>query len=102
QNNNKSLDKLVQLEHIFEPKYIMDLGHRTLIHLEKLDDPDAVTSEYNIDLKKLLESVNQFLQEYYMNLYTKLSKLLWGLFALRAFRVFSIIAINFNTISDYL
>ncbi|CAG8793193.1 18239_t:CDS:2, partial [Racocetra persica] len=160
-NNNKSLDKLVQLEHIFEPKCITDLGHRTLIHLEQLDDPDAVTTASNIvnwyyfhllenpshrskefwtnfiehfgaytrnnlllftssntasthninhheyvskllrGLRKLSESINRFLQKYYVDLYTKLSKLSWGPFAPRAFGVFSMIAINFNIISNY-
>ncbi|CAG8828710.1 14407_t:CDS:1, partial [Racocetra persica] len=52
-------------------------------------------------LKILSESINQFLQEYYVDLYTKLSKLSWGPFAPRSFRIFPMIAINFNTISDY-
>ncbi|KAF0552242.1 calnexin independence factor cif1 [Gigaspora margarita] len=51
--------------------------------------------------QKLSESINQFLQEYYIDLYMKLSKLSWGPFAPRAFGVFPMIAINFNTISDY-
>ncbi|CAG8770755.1 914_t:CDS:2, partial [Racocetra persica] len=140
---------------------ITNLGHRTLIHLEQLDDPDAVTTASNIinwyyfhllenpsyrskefwtnfiehfgtytrnnllpftssntasthninhhecvnkllrGLRKLSKSINRFLQEYYVDLYTKLSKLSWGPFAPRAFRVFSMIAINFNTIRDF-
>ncbi|CAG8821584.1 19431_t:CDS:2, partial [Racocetra persica] len=107
------------------------LGHRTLIHLEQLNDPDAVTTVSNIvnwyyfyllenpshqskefwtnfikhfgayARNNLLPFTSSNTAKYYVDLYTKLSKLSWGPFAPRAFRVFSIIAINFNTISDY-
>src|SRR5207247_2211616 len=53
------------------------------------------------DLYPLSNSINQFLKKYYGNLYEKLSKLEWGAFAPRPFGVFPMIAINYNTISDY-
>ncbi|KAF0434161.1 calnexin independence factor cif1 [Gigaspora margarita] len=128
-NNNKSLDKLVQLEHIFEPKCITDLenpshqskgfwtnfiehfGAYTRNNLLLFTSSNTV-SMHNINhhecisklfrgLRKLSESINRFLQEYYVDLYMKLSKLSWGPFAPRAFGVFPMIAINFNTISNY-
>ena len=37
----------------------------------------------------------------YKNMYEKLSKLKWEPFALKSFGIFPMIAINFNTISDY-
>lgn len=53
------------------------------------------------DLHPLSNSINQFLKKHYGNLYEKLSKLKWGSFAPRSFGVFPMIAINYNTISDY-
>ncbi|CAG8607712.1 24431_t:CDS:2, partial [Racocetra persica] len=54
-----------------------------------------------LGLKPLSDCINQFLQNYYEDLYTKLSKLSWGPFVLKPFGVFLMIAINFNTTSDY-
>ncbi|CAJ0837198.1 7555_t:CDS:2 [Entrophospora sp. SA101] len=51
-------------------------------------------------LQPLSNSINNFLQDNYGELYKKLSKLAWGPFALRSFGVFPMIAINYNTISD--
>ncbi len=53
------------------------------------------------DLVPLSNSVNRFFQKYYVNQYDKLSKLKWGPFAPKPFGVFPMIAINYNTISDY-
>ena len=52
-------------------------------------------------LKPLSDSVNRFLQDNYKNMYEKLSELKWGPFAPKSFGIFPMIAINFNTISDY-
>ncbi|KAF0420317.1 calnexin independence factor cif1 [Gigaspora margarita] len=142
-------------------EYITDLSNQTLVHLEQLNNDNAIifatnavnnyyfhtlehpshrsdefwtnfiehfgaytrnnllpftssntTSTHNIDyhecvnkllqgLKPLSDYVNQFLQDYYKNLYIKLSKLSWGPFAPKPFGVFPMIAINFNTTSDY-
>jgi hypothetical protein len=139
----------------------MDLNGQTLVHLEQLNDNNAIilatnvvnnyyfhtlehpshrsnefwtnfiehfgayirnnllpftssntASTHNIDhhecvnklllgLKSLSDCVNQFLQNYYEDLYMKLSKLSWGPFAPKPFGVFPMIAINFNTTSDY-
>ncbi|CAG8790924.1 33124_t:CDS:2, partial [Racocetra persica] len=51
--------------------------------------------------KELSDSVNRFFRDYYRDLYAKLSRLSWGPFVPKPFGVFSIIAINFNTTSDY-
>ena len=53
------------------------------------------------DLQPISNSVNRFVNKYYKHYYTKLNKLSWGPFALRAFRIFLTIAINFNAISNY-
>ena len=45
--------------------------------------------------------MNRFLQDNYKNMYEKLSELKWGPFAPKSFGIFPMIAINFNTISDY-
>lgn len=152
---------MVQFKHITEPECITDLSGRTLVHLEQLDDYNAVilatnavnnyyfhtlehpshrsdefwtnfiehfgaytrnnllpftssntASTHNIDhqecvnkllrgLKALSDCVNRFLRDYYGDLYTKLSGLSWGPFAPKPFGVFPMIAINFNTTSDY-
>ncbi|CAG8620279.1 2438_t:CDS:2, partial [Racocetra persica] len=52
-------------------------------------------------LGPLSTSVNEFVQEFYGNLYEKLEKLVWGPFAPRLFGIFPMIAINYNTTSDY-
>jgi len=49
----------------------------------------------------LSNCINSFFRENYHGLYKKLSGLNWGPFALRAFGIFPMIAINFNTISNY-
>ncbi|CAG8706881.1 52_t:CDS:1, partial [Funneliformis mosseae] len=54
-----------------------------------------------IALEPLSNCVNQFVKEHYNNLYTKLSNFSWGPFAPRSFGIFPMIAINFNTISDF-
>jgi len=52
-------------------------------------------------LEPLSDSINQFINNNYFNMYEKLSNLSWGPFAPKPFRIFPMIAINFNTISDY-
>ncbi|CAG8727310.1 1800_t:CDS:2, partial [Funneliformis mosseae] len=54
-----------------------------------------------IVLEPLSNCINQFVKENYNNLYIKLSNFSWGLFAPRSFGIFPMIAINFNTISDF-
>ncbi|CAG8806989.1 19875_t:CDS:2, partial [Racocetra persica] len=160
-HNPQSISELVQFKYIAEPECITNLSGRTLVHLEQLDDYNAVilatnavnnyyfhmlkhllyrsdefwtnfiehfgaytrnnllpftssntASTHNVDhhecinkllqgLKVLSDCVNWFLRDYYGDLYTKLSRLLWGPFAPKPFGVFPIIAINFNTTSDY-
>jgi len=159
-NNFRSLDGLVQIHYISEPECITDTDRRTLIHLENLNDQNAVTkttnavneyyyhtlkhpshrsdefwsnfiehfgaytlynplpytssntaSSHNIDhqecvnnlllnLKPLSDTVNRFLYDNYGEMYMKLRNLSWP-FAPKSFGVFPMIAINFNTISDY-
>ncbi|KAF0424066.1 calnexin independence factor cif1 [Gigaspora margarita] len=41
-HNPQSISKLVQFKHITEPECITDLSGRTLVHLEQLDDYNAV------------------------------------------------------------
>ncbi|CAG8671426.1 21406_t:CDS:2 [Racocetra persica] len=53
------------------------------------------------NLGPLSASVNEFVRKFYGNLYEKLEKLAWGPFAPRPFRIFLMIAINYNTTSDY-
>jgi len=53
------------------------------------------------ELQPLSVCVNRFIQEYYGDLYQKLTMLTWGPFASRPFGVFPMITINFNTISDF-
>ena len=53
------------------------------------------------DLSPLSNSINHFVQENYKNLYEKLMGLTWGPFAPRSFGVFPMVAINYNTISDF-
>jgi hypothetical protein len=52
-------------------------------------------------LQPLSNSINSFIKDNYQDLYRKLSQLKWGPFAPRSFGIFPMIAINFNTISDY-
>ena len=53
------------------------------------------------NLKPLSDSVNRFLQSNYLEYYAQLSELNWGPFGPRSFGVFPMIAVNFNTISDF-
>ncbi|CAG8613031.1 21670_t:CDS:2, partial [Racocetra persica] len=53
------------------------------------------------NLGPLSTSVNEFVRKFYRNLNEKLEKLVWGPFAPRSFRIFLMIAINYNTTSDY-
>ena len=53
------------------------------------------------DLSPLSNCINNFIQENYGDLYEKLSRLTWGPFAPRSFGIFPMIAINYNTISDF-
>ncbi|CAG8787090.1 34134_t:CDS:2, partial [Racocetra persica] len=75
-----------------EPECITDLSGRTLVYLEQLDDYNAVILVTNTGLYQ------KQLALFYKLQYCKLS---WGLFAPKLFGVFPIIAINFNTTSDY-
>ena len=160
-HNPQSISEVVQFKHITEPECITDLSGKTLIHLEQLDNYNAImlatnainnyyfhtlehpshrsdefwtnlvehfgaytrnnllpftssntASTHNIfhhecvnklllGLKPLSDCVNQFLRDYYEDLYMKLSRLSWGPFAPKPFGVFPMIAINFNTTSDY-
>ncbi|HXS60425.1 MAG TPA: hypothetical protein VN703_06390, partial [Candidatus Sulfopaludibacter sp.] len=52
-------------------------------------------------LQPLSNSVNKFVNEYYEHYFMKLNKLNWGPFAPKPFGIFSMIAINFNIISNY-
>ncbi|RHZ90221.1 hypothetical protein Glove_2g63 [Diversispora epigaea] len=52
-------------------------------------------------LNPLSICINKFVQEHYKGLYEKLLKLEWGSFAPKLFGIFPIIAINYNTISDF-
>ncbi|RIB22370.1 hypothetical protein C2G38_2033635 [Gigaspora rosea] len=49
----------------------------------------------------LLACINEFASKYYGGLYEKLEKLSWGAFGPKLFGAFLMIAINYNTISDY-
>jgi hypothetical protein len=160
-NNFKSLQNLEQFHYITEPECITDSSSQTLIHLEQLDNYNAVlqaadainkyyfhtlahpshrsenfwrdfiehfgvytrnnllpytssntSSTHNSEhqkcvdnlicsLRPLSDSVNRFLQCNYSEYYSKLSKLNWGPFGPRSFGVFPMIAVNFNTISDF-
>src|SRR6185369_3667098 len=53
-----------------------------------------------LNLKPLSDTVNRFLYDNYGEMYMKLRNLSWP-FAPKSFGVFPMIAINFNTISDY-
>jgi hypothetical protein len=159
--NFSSLKELVGFRYIVDPECVTDMNGRSLIHLEKLNDPNAVSkatdavnryyfhtlenpshrsdefwtnfiehfgvyarnnllpytssntaSTHNVehqecvdtllrDLEPLSISINEFVREYYEELYGKLEKLSWGVFGPKPFGVFPMIAINFNTISDY-
>ena len=159
--NLKSLQNLIHFYYIMEPECVTDSSGQTLIHLEQLDNYDAILQATNAvnkyyyhtldhpshrsdnfwkdfiehfgvytrsnllpytssntasthnsdhkkcvddllyDLKPLSDSVNRFLQYNYLEYYTKLSHLTWEPFGPRSFGVFPMIAINFNTISDY-
>lgn len=160
-DNFQSLDELVGFRFIVDPECITDMDSRTIVHLDRLDDPTAViratnvinsyyfhtlkcpshrsksfwsnfiehfgaftlnnlfpytssnsASSHNIDhlkcvnelihgLEQLSNSINQFVGNYYESLYEKLCKLKWGAFAPRSFGIFPMIAINFNTGSDF-
>ncbi|RHZ79685.1 hypothetical protein Glove_142g5 [Diversispora epigaea] len=52
-------------------------------------------------LNPLSICINKFVQEHYKGLYEKLLKLEWGSFAPKLFGIFPMIAINYNTISDF-
>jgi hypothetical protein len=157
----RNLQPSAGFRYIVNPECIVDKNNRTLLHLELLDNPNAIAkatetinsyyfhtlkhpshrsdnfwknfiehfgvftlnnllpftssntaSSHNIehlecvnkllyDLIPLSNSINQFLEKHYLGLYEKLSKLKWGPFAPRPFGVFPMIAINYNTISDY-
>ncbi|RHZ58158.1 hypothetical protein Glove_375g40 [Diversispora epigaea] len=111
---------------MIKPECIVDLNNRTLVHLENIDNQAVKYTRNNLlpftssntasthnsehekcvnnllcELIPLSDCINKFVQVYYPDLYTKLSKLEWGPFAPKIFGVFPIIAINFNTISDY-
>ncbi|CAG8589726.1 31890_t:CDS:2, partial [Racocetra persica] len=60
-----------------------------------------ITHQECINLGPLSTSVNEFVQEFYGNLYKKLEKLVWGPFASQLFGIFPIITINYNITSDY-
>jgi len=49
-NNFRSLDGLVQIHYISEPECITDIDRRTLVHLENLNDQNAVTKATNMPL----------------------------------------------------
>ena len=58
----------------------------------------------NVLIKNLIplsESVNKFIRDDYRSLYEKLGKLSLGPFVPKPFGIFPMMAINFNTISDY-
>ncbi|CAG8687323.1 22458_t:CDS:2 [Racocetra persica] len=123
--------ELVQFKYIAEPECITDLSSRTLVHLEQLNDynaiilaTNAVNNYYFHTLEHLSYRSDEFwtnfikhfraytrnnllpftsfnTANYYKDLYTKLSRLSWGSFAPKPFGVFLMIAINFNTTSDY-
>jgi hypothetical protein len=53
------------------------------------------------NLEPLSNGINRFIQNNYPHLYSKLYQLSWGPFGPKPFGIFPMIAINFNTISDY-
>ena len=53
------------------------------------------------DLIPLTNCINHVIQENYDNYYKKLIELKWGPFAPRSFGIFPMIAINYNSISDF-
>lgn len=53
------------------------------------------------DLSPLSDCINDFIRENYESLYMKLARLTWGPFAPRSFGIFPMIAINYNSISDF-
>ena len=53
------------------------------------------------NLEPLSNSINCFIKNNYPSLYSKLIQLSWGPFGPKPFGIFPMIAINFNTISDY-
>lgn len=143
------------------PGCIVDQNNRTLIHLENIDDKNALfqateavnkyyfhlmsnpahrskdfwknfvehfgayrrftslpytsahtASSHNLNhqpcVNDLLNSlvplsnyINKFIQDNYGNMYSKLRNLSWGPFAPKPFGIFPMIAINFNTLSNY-
>ncbi|RIB25529.1 hypothetical protein C2G38_2165703 [Gigaspora rosea] len=130
-HNHQSISEVVQFKHITEPECITDLSGKTLIHLEQLDNyntimlaTNAINNYYFHTLEHSSRRSNEFwtnlvehfgaytrnnllpytssnTANYYEDLYMKLSRLSWGPFAQKLFGVFPMIAINFNTTSDY-
>ena len=71
-----------------------------------------MASSHNIDhlkcmnnlinaLKPLSNEINKFIEDNYNNLYLKLKELSLGPFVSRPFRIFPMMSINFNIISNY-
>ncbi|CAG8581368.1 8539_t:CDS:2 [Paraglomus occultum] len=111
----RSPGEITGFRHLVNPGRVVDVNGQTLLHLGLVDNFDAVEKATDApqfrpqkcvdkllcDFHPLSNSINRFLKKYYGNLYEKLSKLEWGAFAPRPFGVFPMIAINYNTISDY-
>ncbi len=71
-----------------------------------------LASSYNIDhlecvnklinaIKLLTNCVNQFIKDNYEDLYKKLNELSLGSFVPKSFRIFLMITINYNIVSNY-
>ncbi|RHZ45087.1 hypothetical protein Glove_692g29 [Diversispora epigaea] len=143
--NVSTTPELVRFRYIVKPECVTNTNGRSLIYLEKLNNPNTITKatdainhyyfhtlnypshwsnnfwknfiEYfginhdTIDHQPIKTNflyadplsicINEFVREYYGGLYEKLRNLTWGLFAPRTFGVFPMIAINYNTISDF-
>ncbi|RHZ49792.1 hypothetical protein Glove_511g13 [Diversispora epigaea] len=160
---NNGLAKNENIHYFDNPGCIVDQNDQTLIHLEKVNDSDALlkvtkavneyyfylvdennashrsekfcqnfiehfrayrlytnlpytslhtASTHNTDhqicvdnllysLVPLSNYINKFVQDNYSNMYLKLRQLSLGPFVPKPFGIFPMIAINFNTISDY-
>ena len=90
------------IEHFGGYRLYTDLPY-TSIHTASTHNTDHQICVDNLlrSLVPLSNFVNRFIQDNYGNMYLKLRQLSLGPFVPKPFGIFPIIAINFNTISDY-
>ncbi|KAF0386848.1 calnexin independence factor cif1 [Gigaspora margarita] len=93
QGNLCSFKKLVKLRHLT----VLDSNTASSHNIAHQECVNILLSNFG----PLSTSVNEFVRKFYENLYEKLEKLVWGPFAPRPFGIFPMIAINYNTTSDY-